>query len=152
LVRSTIYSAPLPPVQRLNRFPATPFCAITWMIEGDAMLVAPATSEKAGPGEAIFSGPRAQPCMTANPGPVHTITVLFFAEALRSVKNGGLRRHPCRLLRTMRPASPCWKNGWSRAGAWSAAPEGAVWALSRTGCRRSPCALEQQAWGAAHEW
>lgn len=33
------------------------------------MLVEPAIGEKAGPGDAIFSGPRTQ-CLTANPGPV----------------------------------------------------------------------------------
>lgn len=82
LVRSTMGAAPLPPAQRLNRFPATPFCAITWMVEGNATLVEPATGEEAGPGDAVFSGPRTLPCMTANPGPVHTITVLFFADAL----------------------------------------------------------------------
>lgn len=49
LVRSTVYSPSLPPAQRLDRFPATPFCAITWMIEGDAMLVEPATGENAAP-------------------------------------------------------------------------------------------------------
>lgn len=92
------------------------------------MLVEPAIGEKAIPGDAIFSGPRTQ-CLTANPGPVHTITALFFADALHrltgidmstQINNMAelgvalgdewrLCRHSCWLPRTMRPASPCWK-------------------------------------------
>ncbi|QGZ42483.1 helix-turn-helix protein [Pseudoduganella flava] len=83
LLRSTLDAPPLTDAQRLNRFPATPFCAITWMIAGSGRLVEPAIPDAvAGPGDAIFSGPRTQPCITGNPGPVHTLTVLFFADAL----------------------------------------------------------------------
>ena len=83
VLRSTVGAAPLEPAQRLNRFPATPFCAITWMIEGSGQLVEPAIDGAvAFAGDAIFSGPRTLPCITANPGPVHTLTVLFFADAL----------------------------------------------------------------------
>lgn len=134
------------------------------------MLVEPATGEKAGPGDAIFSGPRTQ-CLTANPGPVHTITALFFADALHrltgidmstQINNMAelgaalgdewrLCRHSCWLPRTMRPASPCWKNGWSRDGGWSVALRAPYGLLSTTACRRSPCALEQRAWDAAHD-
>jgi AraC-like DNA-binding protein len=83
LLRSTLNAPLLPAEQRLNRFPATPFCAITWVIEGSGELVEPAIpGAVAHAGQAIFSGPRTQPCVTGNPGPVHTLTVLFFADAL----------------------------------------------------------------------
>ena len=83
VLRSTMDAAPLAAAERLNRFPATPFCAITWMIDGSAQLVLPAIDGAAAfPGDAVFSGPRTQPCITANPGPVHTLSVLFFADAL----------------------------------------------------------------------
>ncbi|QBE63868.1 AraC family transcriptional regulator [Pseudoduganella lutea] len=85
MVRSTL-GVPLAPAQRVNRFPATPFCSITWMIAGSGELVEPATpGAVALPGSVIFSGPRTQPFATANPGPVHTLTALFFADALHAL-------------------------------------------------------------------
>ncbi|NVI85227.1 AraC family transcriptional regulator, partial [Janthinobacterium sp. BJB401] len=32
LVRDTTHCAPLPPAQRLNRFPATPMCCLLWTV------------------------------------------------------------------------------------------------------------------------
>ncbi|WP_338768617.1 helix-turn-helix domain-containing protein [Massilia sp. METH4] len=85
MVRSTL-GVQLAPGQRLNRFPATPFCSITWMIEGSGELLEPARAGAvAQQGMAIFSGPWTQPFMTGNPGPVHTFTVLFFADALHAL-------------------------------------------------------------------
>jgi AraC-like DNA-binding protein len=85
MVRSTV-GVPLAPEQRLNRFPATPFCSITWMLEGSGELLNPVPSgAMAQQGMAIFSGPWTQPFMTGNPGPVHTLSVLFFADALHAL-------------------------------------------------------------------
>jgi AraC-like DNA-binding protein len=83
VLRSTLEAPPLSPGQRLNRFPATPFCAVTWVIAGSGELVEPAVAGAvAHAGDAVFSGPRTVPCVTRNPGPVHTLMVLFFADAL----------------------------------------------------------------------
>lgn len=85
MLRSTL-DVPLDPAQRLNRFPATPFCAITWMIKGSGELVEPPVpGAVAHEGAAVFSGPRTRPCTTGNPGPVHTLTVLFFADAFHAL-------------------------------------------------------------------
>ncbi|AXA91243.1 helix-turn-helix domain-containing protein [Massilia sp. YMA4] len=87
VVRSTVGCAPLAAPQRLNRFPATPFCTITWMFEGSAQLVVPAVDDPAidtwlRPGQALFCGPQSRPFVTSNPGPVHVMTVMLFADAL----------------------------------------------------------------------
>lgn len=87
LVRSTVGCAPLAAAQRLNRFPATPFCTITWLFEGSAELVVPAVDDPAvdawlRPGQALFCGPQTRPFVTSNPGPVHGMTVMLFADAL----------------------------------------------------------------------
>ncbi len=82
MLRSTL-DVPLAAEQRLNRFPATPLCSITWMIEGSGELVG--SGAVARQGDAIFSGPHTQPFMTRNPGPVHTLTVLFLADALHAL-------------------------------------------------------------------
>lgn len=87
VVRSTVGCAPLAAPQRLNRFPATPFCTITWLFEGSAQLLVPAVTDPAvdtwlRPGQALFCGPQSRPFVTANPGPVHGMTVMLFADAL----------------------------------------------------------------------
>ncbi|WP_426057626.1 hypothetical protein [Janthinobacterium sp. PSPC2-1] len=44
LVRDTTRCAPLPPAQRLNRFPAAPMCSIIWTVAGDVEAAAPGLS------------------------------------------------------------------------------------------------------------
>lgn len=108
MLRSTL-DVPLAPAQRLNRFPATPFCGITWMIVGSGELVEPATPGAVAPqGAAVFSGPRTRPCVTGNPGPVHTLTVLFFADALHALTGLDMAT----LLDTMAPADIVLGDDW----------------------------------------
>jgi AraC-like DNA-binding protein len=71
--------------QRVNRFPASPLCSISWFIEGCSYLGEPGRE----PGlarqeplpEVMFSGPQTRPLVSWNPGPVLAITLTFYPEA-----------------------------------------------------------------------
>ncbi|TWI69656.1 AraC-like DNA-binding protein [Pseudoduganella lurida] len=154
LVRSTLDAPPLPPPQRLNRFPATPFCAITWVIAGHAQLVAPGFSEAgAQAGDAIFSGPRTTPCVTANPGPVHTLTVLFYADALQRLTGLDM---PAQIDR-MAPLGTVLGDAWTgMSAALLAAPDDALritlledWLAPRWQSVRGD---EGRAWAPLRDW
>src|SRR5471032_1271822 len=86
IVRDTTGAAPLPPAQRLNRFPAVPMCCIVWTIKGEL--------EAAGPGlsladvrmlPALVGGPRSYPLVSYNPAPVHSFIVMFYPAALHAL-------------------------------------------------------------------
>ena len=86
LVRDTTRCAPLPPAQRLNRFPATPMCCLLWTVAGEVEAAAP------GPDllhvrmpPALFSGPRGYPLVSYNPGPVHSFMVMLYPAALHAL-------------------------------------------------------------------
>ncbi|MFM9436209.1 hypothetical protein ACFDR9_003292 [Janthinobacterium sp. CG_23.3] len=81
LARSTMDCAPLLPWQRLNRFPASPLCSISWMIRGEAERAAPTPGLE--PMAAMqFAGPQSRPTVSYNPGPMQGFMVLFYASAM----------------------------------------------------------------------
>lgn len=86
------------PEQRSNRFPALPFCGITWILHGGAQLLEPADHPDAGPLPPVFvSGPQTAPFASVNDGPIHTFCLVFHPAALgplSGVAAGALRdRH-----------------------------------------------------------
>lgn len=82
VVRSTLGCA-LPPEQRLNRYPATPFCGITLLFEGELALVQPAIEGAVlQRQQALFFGPHSQPTVSGSPGSVHFMTLMFFPDAM----------------------------------------------------------------------
>ena len=84
LCRNTI-GAGLLPGQRLNHYPASLTCAITWMIHGSTELVVDAdlanTSEA--PSRIVFSGPSSRPFTTYNPSEVHFFVLLLLPDAVQ---------------------------------------------------------------------
>ena len=99
VTRNLVGWPPLPPAQRLNRFPATVHCAIVWFIEGSAQIVEPAAERAAlGPSRAIFGGPQTRPFTSYNPGSVHTFMVLFFPGALHALAGIDVSRHVDRIV------------------------------------------------------
>lgn len=85
-VRNTMGCAPLPPAQRLNRFPAAPMCSIIWTVEGEVEAAAPGLSlPDVRMPPALFGGPRSYPLVSYNPGPVHTFVVMFYPAALHAL-------------------------------------------------------------------
>ena len=86
LVRDTTGCAPLPPAQRLNRFPAVPMCSIVWTVAGDVEAAAPGLSlPDVRMPPALFGGPRSYPLVSYNPGPVHSFVVMFYPAALHAL-------------------------------------------------------------------
>lgn len=82
IVRDTVQAPLLEPAQRLNRFPASPLCSITWFMVGEAEMIEPPPQAPMQPIPIFFGGPRSGPIVSYNPGPVHALSVMFFPEAL----------------------------------------------------------------------
>lgn len=78
IVRDT-RSVILSDFERINRFPASPLCAVTWVIEGKTMLVPSEYALSA----ISFSGPQSRPILSYNPSSVYAVTVGFYPEALQ---------------------------------------------------------------------
>lgn len=82
VVRSTVGCA-LPPEQRLNRYPATPFPTLYLQLLGESAMVEPWDPAMVCPeGGVLLSGAQTRPTATGNPGPTHFMMVLFFPDAL----------------------------------------------------------------------
>jgi AraC-like DNA-binding protein len=155
MLRSTL-GVPLVAAQRLNRFPATPFCSITWMIEGSGELVDPPLPGAVAPqGSVIFSGPRTQPFATGNPGPVHTLTALFLADALHALAGLDMAAQ----LDTLMPAHDVLDGEWrDMCDAVMAAPGDAAriglfedWLEPRWGAARTRLGTAG-GWAPARDW
>lgn len=74
------------PAQRINRFPALPFCGITWILHGGARLESPAGHPDAGPLPRVFvSGPQTAPFASRNDGPIHTLCLVFHPQAFAAL-------------------------------------------------------------------
>ncbi|UMR30847.1 helix-turn-helix domain-containing protein [Massilia sp. MB5] len=83
VLRNTLQRPPMAERDRLNHHPATPFCSIYWLFDGDVRILEPVLdpSPVAAAGSAIFCGPQLQPTVSFNSGPVHFMTILFFPDA-----------------------------------------------------------------------
>ncbi|MDN2703643.1 helix-turn-helix domain-containing protein [Janthinobacterium sp. SUN100] len=141
LVRDTTGCAPLPPAQRLNRFPAAPMCSIVWTVAGDVEAAAPGLSLRdVRMPPALFGGPRSYPLVSYNPGPVHTFVVMFYPAALHALTGVSMDG----LLDQFRPLDALFDGDWlALSDAVLAAPDDAVrvrlvedflaprWALAR---------------------
>ncbi len=81
IVRSTVEAPLTRREDRLNHYPSTPHCSLTFYIEGDAEVLEP----KDAPQErfrVVFGGPQTRPITTCNPGPVRMLMVMFYPQAL----------------------------------------------------------------------
>lgn len=85
LSRSTLDAPLLPPGQRLNRFPATPLCGVSFLISGDSELAAPGLGLEIKMPPVLFSGPQSKPMVSYNPGPAHSFWLLFYPAALHKL-------------------------------------------------------------------
>lgn len=109
LVRDTTGCPPMPPAQRLNRFPAAPMCSIAWTISGELEAAAPGlgVADVRMP-SALFGGPRSYPLVSYNPGPVHSFIVMFYPAALHALT--GVAMAP--LLDQFRPFDELFDAEW----------------------------------------
>lgn len=82
VVRNTV-GCELPDEQRLNRYPATGFPVLFLQLVGESVMLEPPMPDMQCPeGGVVLSGAWTGPTVSANPGPTHFMTVLFFPEAL----------------------------------------------------------------------
>ena len=124
LVRDTTRCAPLPPAQRLNRFPAAPMCSIIWTVAGDVEAAAPGLSlPDVRMPPALFGGPRSYPLVSYNPGPVHSFVVMLYPAALHALTGISMDA----LLDQFRPLDALFDADWlALSDAVLAAPDDAV--------------------------
>ena len=124
LVRDTTRCAPLPPAQRLNRFPAAPMCSIIWTVAGDVEAAAPGLSlPDVRMPPALFGGPRSYPLVSYNPGPVHAFIVMFYPAALHALTGVSMDA----LLDQFRPLDALFDADWlALSDAVLAAPDDAA--------------------------
>jgi AraC-like DNA-binding protein len=90
MARSTL-GVSLSDEQRINHFPATPLCSLSWWFEGSSFQLLPGqagtpcalTSPRvAMPGRWVLAGPQTRFGASWCPGPVHAMMVLFMPDAL----------------------------------------------------------------------
>jgi AraC-like DNA-binding protein len=93
MVRNTV-GADLSEAQRLNHFPATPLCCLSWWFTGCSHMLEPSAPGQMGQladprrplaGRWTLSGPFTRPATSWNPGPVHGMMVLFLPDALHAL-------------------------------------------------------------------
>ena len=93
MVRNTLGSA-LDDDQRLNHFPATPLCSLSWWFTGSSVML---EAQRPGlmavvsdhmrpmPGRWVLGGPSTRPMSSWCPGPVHGMMVMFLPDALHAM-------------------------------------------------------------------
>lgn len=85
VVRNTVEVPLTDPAQRLNRFPATPLCSVSFYIEGEAELVEPPLGTVRPFVRALVMGPQTRPLVTYNPGPVLVFSVIFPPQSMQAL-------------------------------------------------------------------
>ncbi len=86
VARNTLASPALTAEQRFNRFPAMSYVGITWMLRGEAVLVAHDGGTCAWPLPACFvSGPQRHPFASHNVGPIHAFSLVLYPEAFAAL-------------------------------------------------------------------
>lgn len=85
VVRSTL-GVDLSPPQRRNHFPASPYCSITWILHGESIRIRLGDAPVHEPIPMVsLIGPHTEPCISANPGPVHALMVVLLPQAVQAL-------------------------------------------------------------------
>lgn len=72
--------------EQLNRFPANPYCCITWMLEGQAELLAQGASARGQLLPKVFvHGCQTRPCVSRNQGDRHSFCAVFYPDAFHAL-------------------------------------------------------------------
>ena len=72
--------------ERLNRFPANPYCCITWMLEGRVQLLAQGASARCELLPRHFvHGCQTRPCVSRNEGDRHSFCAVFHPDAFHAL-------------------------------------------------------------------
>ncbi len=93
MVRNTL-GADHTDAQRVNHFPASPMCSLSWWFTGSSECLATPPDRVAEgdiaernpmPGRWVLCGPQTQPVSTWCPGPAHSMMVLMMPDALHAL-------------------------------------------------------------------
>lgn len=99
ITRSTLDAPPMSDAQRLNHFPGTPHCAITWFTAGALARAGFAGSELQVPAARVyFSGPFSQPSWSLNPGPVDVYMLVLMPGVMHLLTGIDVDRYTDRLV------------------------------------------------------
>lgn len=63
--------------ERVNRFPASPFCTVSWIFQGDVTILGRAGELP----RLCFSGPQRDPIVSYNTGDIHAVTLGIYPES-----------------------------------------------------------------------
>jgi len=122
ILRSTVEAPLLDPAQRLNRFPATPLCSLTFFIEGEAELLEPPMPVARPFVRALMVGPQSRPTVSYNPGPVRLLMAMLPPQALHALSGLDLSAYVDQLHPIGKVLGPEWG---AMADAVLAAPDDA---------------------------
>lgn len=85
LTRSTV-AADLRPEQRYNHFPASPWCSITWLLQGESECLRRGDARISEFLPTVsFIGPHTVPVVSFNPGPVRSFMAILIPQALQAM-------------------------------------------------------------------
>lgn len=83
VTRSTLGVPAMSDAQRLNHFPSSPYCSITWFSKGELSATGLDGCELALPASrTIFAGPFSRPSWSSNPGPVDVYMLVLMPGML----------------------------------------------------------------------
>ncbi|WP_394781632.1 helix-turn-helix domain-containing protein [Undibacterium sp.] len=95
VTRSTMDAAPLPAQSRLNHFPASSVCTVSWFLHGEAefIQIGDKAVQQALPTPIVFNGPRTEPVVSYNPGQVDVFILVLLPEALHILTGLNMAEH-----------------------------------------------------------
>ncbi|ROZ77056.1 DUF6597 domain-containing transcriptional factor [Ramlibacter sp. WS9] len=105
VIRDTTGRLPLPANQRLNHFPASAMCSVSWILEGKVQVPDGAAAFP----PVALGGPRTRPRVSYNPGPVHVFIVLFFPQALHALTGLDMSQYTDRFVALETVAASPWQ-------------------------------------------
>lgn len=109
IVRNTLDVPPMSERQRINHFPATPHCSITWFVSGQCMQTGFSDAEIPLPDSRIvFAGPFSQPSWSFNSGPVDSYMLVLMPGALHLLAGIDVAAYTDRLVAFEEVAGADW--------------------------------------------
>jgi AraC-like DNA-binding protein len=96
---------------RLNHFPASPLCSLSWWFSGESEMVDFGQARDTRcrmPGRFVFAGPHQGPTVSWNPGSVHAMMLVLLPDALHSLTGLEADRWVNRLVDAAQVLPPDW--------------------------------------------
>ena len=116
MVRSTVGHA-LSDAERINRFPATPLCSLSWWFEGRSERLLPPRPDTMAdldsprepiPGRWVLAGPQTRPSTSYCAEPTHAMMVMFMPDALYQLTGVEPEALTDRMVDAQTALSPDW--------------------------------------------